>query len=181
MDTRTTLLDHAEMLARTRGFEAFSFADLATALDMRKASVHYHFSTKAALALALIRRYRESFMARLALIDAPEADDRLRAYIALYRETLGSGDRLCLCVAFSCSRDSFDAAVGAEIHGFHRDSLNWLADVFALGQIDETLPNADPAGAAYACLALCEGAQIMARAAGEAHVFDRATAQILKG
>lgn len=179
MDTRTALLDHAERFARTRGFEAFSFADLAAALNIRKPSVHHHFATKADLALALITRYREGFGKVLAGLDQATAAGRLAAYISFYRTGLGAGDRVCLCIAFATHRDSFDPVVHEQISGFHRDNLNWLADVFALGGMDGTLPNDDPVAAAHACLAQIEGAQIMARAAGDPVVFDRATATLL--
>ena len=56
MDTQDLLLTEAERLVRTRGFDAMSFADLAVAADIRKASVHYHFPTKADLAAKLIAR-----------------------------------------------------------------------------------------------------------------------------
>ena len=41
---RTPILDVAERLAQTRGFNGFSYADIATELDVTKASLHYHFA-----------------------------------------------------------------------------------------------------------------------------------------
>ncbi len=38
MDTRSALLDSAERAARQRGFDAFSYADLARDVGIRKAS-----------------------------------------------------------------------------------------------------------------------------------------------
>jgi hypothetical protein len=54
MDTKTAFLDSANRLARTRGFDAFSYADLSKDIGLRKVSIHYHFPTKADLALDLI-------------------------------------------------------------------------------------------------------------------------------
>ncbi|MEO9863924.1 TetR/AcrR family transcriptional regulator, partial [Yoonia sp.] len=56
-DTKTALLDSAERAARTRGFDGFSYADLAQDVGIRKASIHHHFPTKAALSAALMERY----------------------------------------------------------------------------------------------------------------------------
>ena len=56
MDTRTALLESAERTARQRGYDGFSYADLADDVGIRKASIHHHFPTKATLALALIER-----------------------------------------------------------------------------------------------------------------------------
>ena len=46
-DTAQRILDIAERLVQTRGFNGFSYADIAGALAVTKASLHYHFPTKA--------------------------------------------------------------------------------------------------------------------------------------
>ena len=51
------ILDIAERLAQTRGFNGFSYADIAEELAVTKASLHYHFRSKADLGQALIVRY----------------------------------------------------------------------------------------------------------------------------
>ena len=69
-DTSSRILDIAEHLVQTRGFNAFSYADIAAALNITKASLHYHFPTKAKLGERLVERYQESFLAALARIGA---------------------------------------------------------------------------------------------------------------
>ena len=69
-DTADRMLDLAEMLVQTRGFNGFSYADIASELGVTKATLHYHFPTKAELGLRLIRRYTEVFTAALSQIDA---------------------------------------------------------------------------------------------------------------
>ncbi len=53
MGTKELLLKEAEMLVRTRGFAAFSYADLSERVGIRKASIHHHFPTKEELGGAL--------------------------------------------------------------------------------------------------------------------------------
>ena len=43
----TAILDVAERLAQTRGYNGFSYADIAAELGVTKASLHYHFPSKA--------------------------------------------------------------------------------------------------------------------------------------
>ena len=45
-ETSARILDIAERLVQTRGFNAFSYADIAAALHVTKATLHYHFPTK---------------------------------------------------------------------------------------------------------------------------------------
>jgi TetR/AcrR family transcriptional repressor of nem operon len=47
--TKTTLLDVAEELLLTRGYNGFSYNDIAEKVGIRKASIHYHFPSKSGL------------------------------------------------------------------------------------------------------------------------------------
>ena len=69
-DTATRILDVAERLVQVRGFNAFSYADVAAELQITKAALHYHFASKADLGSALVARYTGDF------IDALEGIDR---------------------------------------------------------------------------------------------------------
>src|ERR1700747_3483129 len=96
--TSERILDIAERLVQVRGFNAFSYADVATELGITKASLHYHFPGKAELGLALITRYTERFMRALGEIDGGGRHSRakLAAYADLYADAL-RGQRMCLC------------------------------------------------------------------------------------
>src|SRR5271168_1336080 len=69
-NTRSRILDAGERLVQVRGFNGFSYADVAAELSLTKASLHYHFPSKAELGEALIARYAERFARALADIDA---------------------------------------------------------------------------------------------------------------
>src|SRR5450755_3943128 len=92
------ILDVAERLVQTRGFNAFSYADIAAELGISKPALHYHYPSKQALGDALISRYSERFFRELDAIEAAEQDAgaRLSAYVGLYRSVL-SANRMCLC------------------------------------------------------------------------------------
>lgn len=168
MDTRTALLESAEAMVRTRGYDAFSFADLSKQVGIRKASVHYHYPTKADLALHVLQRYVARFEKKLDEIDP--LDNAIAAYVALYRAALGKGDQLCLCVALTGAHAGLDAPVRETLALFHKRCLTWLTNTYS------ALNHAMPEQAAAATLAQVEGAQILARATGDLIDFDRATA-----
>ncbi|MEM9841047.1 MAG: TetR/AcrR family transcriptional regulator [Pseudomonadota bacterium] len=182
METRTALLDSAERAARQRGFDAFSYADLARDVGIRKASIHYHFPLKADLAFALVDRYAARIADQLTEIsntDTPVAE-KLRAFVALYRNAMANGTQLCLCVALSAGRDSLSEPVLAQLTRFHEDCAAWLRQVFTAAQEDGSVIGlADPKNEADALLALVEGAQLIARAATDVRLFDRAMTAFL--
>jgi TetR/AcrR family transcriptional regulator, transcriptional repressor for nem operon len=182
MDTRTALLNCAEDALRTRGFDGFSYADLAVEVGIRKASIHYHFPTKADLALALIERYSENFFAALDAITVANTvgGDRLKAYVEVCRRALDGGNKLCLCVAFCTGRDGLSVAVLAKLDMFHATVTTWLAGMFAQAKGDGSIASViNPQSEAHACLALMEGAQLIARAAKDIGRFDAAVACLL--
>lgn len=177
MDTKAALLDTAEYMARRRGFDGFSYGDLADSVGIRKASIHYHYPTKGDLSLALLDRYRDVFVARLYRISETEdrASARLLGFLDLYRQALDGGRSLCLCVALGVTQQALPDPSKSQLVAFHRDVVQWLETVFRLGQSDGTLRAvADPKAEAHAALALVEGAQVMARAAVDPARFEAA-------
>ena len=101
-DTKTAWLMTAERAARTRGFDGFSYADLAESVGIRKASVHHHFPRKAALSVALMHRYQADKEAACARVDAaePTGGARLGTYQPLSRGFRWWQKPLPLCVVF---------------------------------------------------------------------------------
>src|ERR1700751_4491734 len=89
-DTASAILDVAERLAQTRGFNAFSYADVAAELGITKPALHYHFAGKDELGEALVTRYTARFNEALEAIDARElhAAQKLEAYADLYAQVL---------------------------------------------------------------------------------------------
>ncbi len=68
-DTRTLILDVAQELVQSRGYNGFSYRDIALRLGVRNAAIHYHFPSKGDLGRELLVRYRERLRASLARID----------------------------------------------------------------------------------------------------------------
>ncbi len=181
MDRKQQILDAAERLVRARGFDGFSYGDLEAEIGIRKASIHHHFPSKAELGLALTARYRGQVVGKLGAVAArrTRAADRLAEYLDLYREALAGGEQVCLCVALSAGRDSLNPDTLAELDAFNAASLDWLTATFKLARSDGSIKGVEEPGLeAAAALALVEGAQLIARAAGDVLKFDLATAQL---
>lgn len=182
MDRKTQLLDSAEALVRQRGFDGMSFADMAQANDIKTASIHYHFPGKAALGVALMKRYAQAFDDELKALDGAglSARHKLERLVARYRSALNGGETMCLCVAMSVSRDNLAAPIVAEMRGFRTMMLRWLTGLYQQGIQDATLPiTRDPAQQAAATLALLEGAHLIAHTENDPSRFDAAVAVLV--
>lgn len=179
--TAERILDAAEALAQTRGFNGFSYAHIAQELGITKASLHYHFPSKAQLGDALIARYAERFASALEAIDDGEADarDKLVAYAALYSGVLDGG-RMCLCGMLAAEYETLPKSMGDAIVRFFDANHAWLTQVLAQGRADSKLEfDGDPGEGAQAILGGLEGALLVARPYGDPARFDTAARRLL--
>jgi TetR/AcrR family transcriptional repressor of nem operon len=181
--TADAVLDSAERLVQTRGFNGFSYADVAGEVGITTASLHYHFPGKADLGRALVERYTANFQAALAGIAAREtrASARLEAYAEIYREVLAA-DRMCLCGMLAAEYRTLPASVQRAIREFLRANEAWLVDVLERGREDGDL--AFPGGAldaARAWTSALEGALLLARPYREASRLTSVAKRMLDG
>ena len=72
-DKATEILNVARRLMMERGYNGFSFRDVAAEVGIKSASIHYHFPSKAELAETAARDYREWCSRELANLSAPDA------------------------------------------------------------------------------------------------------------
>ena len=177
VDMKTRLLDSAERAVRSGGFDGFSYRDMAKDVGIRSASIHYHFPTKADLSVALLDRYHARFDMQCVEImkEQETASAQLAALIDSYRAALQGGQCLCMCVAFSISRDVLPDETVLGMRNFRTMMIGWFTQVFATGIEDRSILNVrDPAQEAAAALALLEGSQLAARAEADLAAFERA-------
>ncbi len=182
LDTKTELMNSAEAAARMNGFDGFSFAVMAADVGIRKASIHYHFPTKADLAVSLMVRYNDQLVEKLSRISASNSDaaSRLEAFVDHYRQALNEATSLCLCVALSISRDRLDEAVIDELRRYRSIGQEWLTQVYRDARKDGSISGLTKARPdAAATLAMLEGAQLGARAEGNMARFEMAVRPLM--
>lgn len=183
MDMRTQILASAQRLVQQRGFNGFSYADVAEEVGIRKASLHHHFPSKADLGKALLETYKaqlESELLRIAGLPS-KADKKLSAYAAIYRGTLDAG-RMCLGGMLASDWLTLDASILPVLKRFFIYNTKWLTEILAEGKSQKQLIFRGSAEAqAFVILATLQGALLIARATGDEKGFDRTTSLLLAG
>ena len=167
--TATRILDVAEGLVQARGFNGFSYADVASEVGITKAALHYHFPGKADLGLALITRYGSRFSESLASIDRADAPpkDRLAEYARLYDQVLRQS-KMCLCGMLAAEYQTLPAPMRAAVAGFFDANESWLEKVLEDGRQDASLRFTGTAReTARTIIACLEGAMLVARPSGD--------------
>ncbi|WP_299139417.1 TetR/AcrR family transcriptional regulator [uncultured Tateyamaria sp.] len=167
-DTRTRILDLAEDLTQTKGFNNFSYLDLAAAIGVKNSSIHYHFKAKKDLALALVERLRdahnEAFKSFEHVYVTPQ--ERIGALINHFKCYI-QNNKICMCGMLAAEFETVSPEVRKALSLYFRDLRTWLADQFA--QMDD--PN--PKDRALQFLSGLEGATLLARLESDPAMIDR--------
>jgi TetR/AcrR family transcriptional regulator, transcriptional repressor for nem operon len=180
-DTAARILDIAEALVQTRGFSGFSYADVATQLQVTTANLHYHYGSKAELGEALVRRYRSRFTAALDVIGARpvKATTKLAAYTRIYADVLRLG-RMCLCGMLAAGYETLPASMQGEVVRFFDDNEQWLVRVLEQGRDEGAFSFTGPASVvAQSIVSGLEGAMLIARPFGDVERFERAASRLI--
>lgn len=181
-ETATRILDAAERLVQVRGFNGFSYADVAAELGVTKASLHYHFASKAELGEALITRYAARFAESLAKIATRPSDApaKLDAYAKLYADVLRDDQRMCLCGMLAAEYQTLPKRMQDAVLGFFDDNEEWLRGILEQGQREGTLRfTGTPNEAARMIVSGLEGAMLVARSYGDVTRFRTAATRLM--
>ncbi len=180
--TAALILDAGERLAQQRGFNGFSYADIAGELGVSKAALHYHFASKADLGTALITRYAARFAAALDTIESGSGDgpSRLEGYIALYAEVLRE-ERMCLCGMLAAEYRTLPEPMRDAVVEFFDRNERWLSTVLDEGRSEGSLRFRGPArDRARLIVGTLEGALLVARPYGDRTRFEAVARQIVE-
>jgi TetR/AcrR family transcriptional repressor of nem operon len=131
----TQVMDVAQELMQIRGYNAFSYADIAEQVGIRKASIHYYFPSKSDLAREVVMRYRVESRQRFAELDRQISDPqrKLELIAQNFGRTLHDHNRICLCGMLAAEMPTIPEEVRDEVLGYFTDTEEWLARVLAEG------------------------------------------------
>lgn len=179
-DTASDILNVAERLVQIRGFNGFSYGDVAAELGVTTAALHYHYAGKAELGEALIRRYATRFAEALGVIaSGTDAPAKLHAYANLYLDVLRD-ERMCLCGMLAADYQTLPQAMRDAVVRFFDDNEGWLRRVLEQGQDEGTLHFSGSAeDAAQTIVGGLEGAMLVARPYGDTTRFEAAANRLL--
>lgn len=173
-DMKQQILACARELIQRRGYNGFSYRDVALEVGIRAASIHHHFPAKADLAIAVIRSYTDVLKNEAAKLEARAAtpEEKIRWLVGFFKATLSDDNKMCLCGMLGAEANSLPAEVNEETATFFRTCLGWLTDALGSGAAAERR--------ARHFLASLEGALILAKTLNDADVLDTVSASALQ-
>ena len=165
------ILDYAEQEMRKNGFDGVSFRDIATAIGIKSASVHYHYPTKADLSTAVTNRYAARFIEGLGCPDDPNetVQDRLTRLSDAYIDAYKTGASSCLCAVLGSVALHLPKSTSNEVRLFYTCLTDWVSTALigSKARLDPAL-----------IIGMLQGAMVLSVALGQDKALQDAKAYI---
>jgi len=175
-ETANRIVEVMTELIQSRGYSAVSYQDISEAVGIRKASIHYHFPSKADLGVAVIRAYAANLMEQLRRVEEDvnfTAQDKLNAYFEPYLGFKGNDRHVCLCGALAGEYFALPEVMQVEVTAFFAAHQKWLADLFTASEKSgELRVPSSPVQAARLFFDALQGALLARRAADDDSQID---------
>ncbi|MBY0415320.1 MAG: TetR/AcrR family transcriptional regulator [Bdellovibrionales bacterium] len=167
-DTKRKALDLAQEYLQTLGFNGFSFQTIADALGIKKASLHYYFSSKEEMGLAIMHEYEEGHKVWAEKVKDLPANLKLEKMIKGFSSLSKKNYMICPVGSFSTDFNSSTPKLQAKVKKFHIMIRDWLIETINQGKSEEIIKkNLDAEVGADLFLATLQGAVQVARVRGE--------------
>jgi TetR/AcrR family transcriptional regulator, transcriptional repressor for nem operon len=184
LNTSDEILASTRKLIANGGYNGFSYADIASVVGIRKASIHHHFPSKVDLVRVLVAQYRqdaETGMSELAR-DIPRPAELLEAYVGYWAQCIeGNGNPFCICALLAGELPTLPPEIVIEVRAYFRFLSGWLTALLRRGaeEGEFTLMNA-PEVEAESIMAMVHGAMLSARAYGDPKIYGVILSSALK-
>jgi TetR/AcrR family transcriptional regulator, transcriptional repressor for nem operon len=174
-ETADRILDAANALLIDRGYSAFSYADIAGTVKIRKASIHHHFPTKAGLVVAVLRRHRARISEGMKALDDQIENPliRIKNYFKFWEGCIEGGTMsFCIGALLGAEMPSLPEEVQAEVRRHFSMLTEWFERTLKAGSKARAIYlQATVATEAQMLIAVLHGAMLSARAANNCDVF----------
>lgn len=135
MDTPKQILDVAEDLLLDRGYNGFSYRDISSALNIRNASIHYHFPRKTDLGVAIIRRAAQRFQKWATHIDGKDlpCSEKLDEFFLIFKRFVEE-KQICLGGVLQTDYETLPEEMQKEAQFLLSKTFQWLKNILAVGK-----------------------------------------------
>ncbi|KYG63868.1 hypothetical protein AZI86_13700 [Bdellovibrio bacteriovorus] len=179
--TYNEALKRGHYYLQTVGFNGFSFQDLANDLGIRKASLHYYFSSKEDLGLALIKEYEKYFNNFTKKNAKLPAIQQLEAWLKYCYGMTKDHQKLCPIGVLTCELNTFSSKMHKSLAKFQSNQRRWAHQTLKQGIKEKAFrKNLDTSWAADIFLESIQGGLQIARLHKKPALFQKTLKGLLK-
>ncbi|SEW43454.1 transcriptional regulator, TetR family [Chitinophaga sp. YR573] len=178
-DTKERIIELADRLIRTRGFNAFSYKDISDPLEIKNAAVHYYFPSKTDLGIAVINQEIEKLaINKLYWATFPE-NEQLQFFFDVFYQRSKQG-YICLMGSLSPDYETLSAAMQEKVQHMSEDVLEWVTLCLENGRKKQLFHfEGDAYNRALLVVSNMISSLLLARVTGK-EVFEKISNQLLK-
>ena len=133
MNTRDKIIQIGDDLIRRREYNAFSFSDISHELNIKNASIHYHFPTKSILVITIIQKHLLILGRFKKAVAGSASIEKMSKFLSVYA-TGRSNNKISILGALTSDYYTFDATVQTALKILMENTLNWLAEALIEGK-----------------------------------------------
>lgn len=162
------ILDIAETLIQTQGYNAFSFRDIAEAAGIKTSSIHYYFPAKADLGKAVVTRHISILHDELMQVLENKSINykkKINLFLdGIFSKTYSSNRKMCLGGMLASDVLSLPETIQFEVRVFFNRIEKWLEQLLSQGKLaGEFHFSGKVKKEAEFILAILEGSLLLAR------------------
>lgn len=131
--TREIIIQLGDELIRKKGYNAFSYSDIAKALNVKNAAIHYHFPTKPDLASTVVKWHTQSFDRFVKKCSTKSELVQIKMFLNYYTSIQLSG-KVCIIGAFATDWNSMEQHVQEEVREFTGGVIAWISETLSNGK-----------------------------------------------
>ena len=135
MNTRDKIIQLADTFIRQRGYNAFSFGDISKSLQIKNASIHYHFSTKSILVISVIQKHQLILEKFKTSVSTSTSEEKLNKFLSVYQAGR-TFNKISILGALTHDYNTFDHAVQTSLRILMDNTVNWLTETLKEGWTD---------------------------------------------
>lgn len=179
--TKSLIVKTAEELILSYGYQGFSYNDIAAIINIRKASIHYHFPTKEDLGVAFIRKYSRLFSLWGKRLGRISNRQKLEAFCRMYGELSNNCTRICPIGMVAADYHRMPEGIQTNSRKLIRQVEEWLENLVDEGiSAGEFKPDLDRQETARHLIYAMSGALKMARIFKDSDRISRTKQALIK-
>ncbi len=133
MTTREHIIQTADNLIRDKGYNAFSFVDIAQVVGIKKPSIHHHFPRKTDLGIAVIEFHIQGLELIKQATRKKTATEKLDRFFSIYTD-IKYQNKVCIVGSLSTDYNTLEPEVQEKIKEFSDAFLAWLTEILKEGK-----------------------------------------------
>ena len=133
--TRERIMELAEELILTKGYNAFSYQDISSELGIKNAAIHYYFPSKANLGTSIIRNNIQRFDEMVENMQFRKFDEwkQLESFLQVYVKS-NREHKICIVGSLGPDFNTLPEASKLEIKKMTEKIIDWLSSILESGR-----------------------------------------------